>query len=166
MHRPNRCLLTLAAALAVGGPSLSHPALAQSGTPDTASASAPAPAPATPAKHKIKKRAPAKPTGRLAVRMRLGDGRETWHPTRQQIGVGYAPGGSDASPSGAFKFVVNRAKLRAYLTSIAPYVRRAPKNAMPVVAHASAGDQGTDEVAAQVVPGYDGAVLDVDAAVD
>ena len=95
--------------------------------------------------------------------MRLGDGRETWHPTRKQLGAAYAPGGSDAGPA---QFVVNRLTLRNYLKAIAPYVRRAPKNAMPVVAAPTAGDNGDAPVAAKVLPGYDGAVLDVDAAVD
>ena len=137
MHRPNRCLLAFCAAAIVGGfLALAPPAHAQTQAQ----------------------------TNRLATRLRLGDGVQTWHPTRKQLGVAYAPGGSDAA--GAVRFVVNRAPLRAYLSGIAPYVRRAPKDAMPVVAEASGNDMGTDEVPAEIRPGYDGAVLDVDAAVD
>ena len=151
MHRLSRCLLLFCAAATAGGfLTTYHPALAQ-----TDSADRPAP-----------KAAPESTGHRLAVRLRLGDGRQTWHPTRKQLGVGYAPGSSDASPAGEVKFVVNRAKTRAYFNSIAPYIRRAPKNAKVVLVGASANDEGTDQVPAQVVPGYDGAALDVDAAVD
>lgn len=146
MHRPNRSLFTLIAAALVGGfLALSPRASAQSaGAGDSAAAAA----------------------HRLAVRLRLGDGRQTWHPTRKQLGVSYAPGGSDASPLGSFKFVVNRAKLRKYFNGIAPYIRHAPKNALPVVAHARADDDGEGQVPAKILPGYDGAKLDIDAAVD
>ncbi len=113
--------------------------------------------------------APASPApvanNRLATRMRLGDGHQTWHPTRKQIGVRYAAGGSDSSAYGGFKFTVNRAVLRGYLNSIAPYVRRAPKDAKVMVANVG-NDQGMGQVPARVIPGYDGAVLDVTAAVD
>ncbi len=68
------------------------------------------------------------------VKLRLGDGRQTWEPSRRQIGVSYAHGGSDTSEPGHFRFVVDRAKLRHYLNAIAPYVRRRPKNASVVVA--------------------------------
>ena len=142
MHRLPRCLPP--AALLALGALISAPAFAQS--PDTA------PAPA--ANH------------RLATRLRLGDGRQTWHPTRKQVGVSYAPGSSDASPAGAFKFVVNRAKTRAYFESIKPYIRRAPKDAKVVVAGGNADDDGSGQVPARIVPGYDGAALDVNAAVD
>lgn len=149
MHRLSRCLLLFGAAATVGGFLLSSsPALAQ-----TSGADSPA-APAAEAPH------------RLAARLRLGDGRQTWHPTRKQLGVSYAPGSSDTGPVGEVKFVVNRAKTRAYFNSIAPYVRRGAKNAHVVLAGASAHDEGTEQVPAQVVPGYDGAALDVDAAVD
>ena len=148
MHRLNRCLpLFCAAALLAAS---SH-TFAQ-----TADAS-PAAADAMPALTAAK---------RLAVRMRLGDGRQTWHPTRKQIGIRYAVGGSDASGPGAFHFTVDRAKLRGYLSSIAPYVRRHPKDAKVVVGNVGGNDQGTDTVPAHVIPGYDGAVLDVNAAVD
>jgi len=145
MPRLNRCLLFLYA-MAVTGSFLSFtvPTFAQS---------------------KPHKSLP-QPTGRLAARMRLGDGRQTWHPTRKQLGVAYAPGGSESSALGMFKFVVNRAKLRAYLNGIAPYIRRAPKNARPIIEHASSDDMGEGQVAAEISPGYDGAVLDIDAAVD
>ncbi|MDQ2800929.1 MAG: VanW family protein [Armatimonadota bacterium] len=151
MHRLNRCLLNLCAAATVGGfIATSHPAFAQTSDADTAPTQT----------------ASTQPANRLAVRLRLGDGRQTWHPTRKQIGVTYAPGGSNASPAGAFKFVVNRAKTRAYLNSIAPYIRRAPKNAKVVLAEAKANDDGSEQVPAKVVPGYDGAALNVNAAVD
>ena len=142
MHRLSRCLSLFCAAAAAGGLLIHpHPAAAQTDG--------------------------AAPSGsRLTVHLRLGDGRQTWHPSRRQLGVGYAPGSSDASPAGQVKFVVNRAKTRAYFRGIAPYVRRGAKNAHVVLVEANAHDQGMDEVPAQVVPGYDGAALDVDAAVD
>lgn len=150
MHRLSRCLLLFCAAATAGGfLTTFHPAFAQTGA-DT-------PVPQT---------APASSGHRLAVRLRLGDGRQTWHPTRKQLGVSYAPGSSDASPSGEVKFIVNRAKTRAYFHSIAPYVRRGAKNARVVLVGAGTHDEGTDQVPAQVIPGYDGAALDVDAAVD
>ena len=142
MHRLSRCLSLFCAAAAAGGLFvLPHPATAQ--TDGTVSSGS-----------------------RLTARLRLGDGRQTWHPSRRQLGVGYAPGSSDTSPAGQVKFVINRAKTRAYFRGIAPYVRRGAKNAHVVLVEASAHDQGMDEVPAQVVPGYDGAALDVDAAVD
>ena len=149
MHRLSRCLLTLSSAAATAGGflSLPHPVLGQTG------AAAPPPA-AVPSGH------------RLTARLRLGDGRQTWHPTRKQLGVGYAPGSTDVTPVTEVKFVVDRAKTRAYFQGIAPYVRRAPKNARVVLTEADADDDGTEQVPAQVVPGYDGAALDVDAAVD
>lgn len=151
MHRLSRCLLTFCAAATAGGfLAISHPALAQTGGADS-------PAP----------QAAAESSGhRLAVRLRLGDGRQTWRPTRKQLGISYAPGSADASPAGEVKFVVNRAKTRAYFRGIAPYVRRGAKNAKVVLVGARSHDEGTEQVPAQVVPGYDGAALDVDAAVD
>ena len=104
--------------------------------------------------------------GRLGVRMKLGDGHETWHPTRRQIGTAYAPGVTEQTPRDQVKFVVDRKKLRAYLNKIAPYVRRSPKDAKVVVAHAGPNDDGSGQIPARVVPGYDGAVLNIDMAVD
>ena len=49
----------------------------------------------------------------MSTRLRLGDGLNTWRPTRHQIGVGFAPGVNDTTPYGQLHFVVNRAKLRA-----------------------------------------------------
>jgi vancomycin resistance protein YoaR len=155
MHRLNRCLLPLAAAAFAGG------FLAFS---SAVSAQTPAPPVDAPASTTATSAPPA--AKRLSVRMRLGDGRQTWHPTRKQLGIRYAPGGTDSSAYGAFQFTVNRAPLRAYLSSIAPYVRRAPKDAKVVVGNIGGNDQGDDTVPAHVVPGYDGAVLDVSAAVD
>ena len=150
MHRLSRCLLTLCAAATAGGfLAISQPILAQ-----TDAADSPTPSAAETAVH------------RLAARLRLGDGRQTWRPTRKQLGVSYAPGSSDAIPAGEVKFVVNRAKTRAYFRGIAPYVRRGAKNAHVALVEAGAHDEGMEQVAAQVLPGYDGAALDVDAAVD
>ncbi len=116
---------------------------------------------------------PAEPTDsapavrdRLAVRMRLGDGLHVWRPTRRQLGIAYAPGGSDQSAPGQFHFVVSRAALRAYLDKVAPYARHAPHNARVVVAVHNATDDGAAEVPAKVLPGLAGAALDTDAAVD
>ena len=148
MHRQTRCLTLFCAAALAAAPALFAQTPPQS-SPSTSEAATAVPV----------------PIHRLNVRMRLGDGRQTWHPTRKQLGIGYAAGGSDASAFGGFKFTVNRATLRGYLNSIAPYVRRAPKDAKVVVANIG-NDQGMDQVPARVVPGYDGAVLDVSAAVD
>ena len=161
MLRLNRGLLFLSAAAFSGClPALIPSASAQnSAAPTTKPPAAKAPAAKSPT-------VAAAPHGRLAVRMRLGDGRQTWHPTRSQLGIRYAAGGSDASPYGGFKFTVDRAALRHYLTSIAPYVRRQPKDARVVVGNVGGSDQGMGQAPARVVPGYDGAVLDVSAAVD
>jgi len=150
MHRKTRCLSLLCrpALFAGAGLLLTSPLVfAQTPSVNTPAANAPT------------------VNNRLVVRMRLGDGRKTWHPSRQQIGVQYAPGGSDTSGSGGFKFTINRAMLRGYLDSIAPYVRRGSKDAKVVVGAVS-GDEGMGQVPARVIPGYDGAILDVNAAVD
>jgi len=106
------------------------------------------------------------PTSRLDARMKLGDGRQTWHPTRRQLGIAFAPGSSDDTPAAQLHFTVDRAKVRAYFNKIAPYVRRAPHNAKVVVAAHNAGDMGEAQVPAKIVAGDDGAALDVVAAVD
>ncbi len=108
----------------------------------------------------------AAPAGRLDTRLKLGDGRQTWHPTRRQLGIAFAPGSSDATPGAQLHFTLDRAKARAYFNKIAPYVRRAPHNAKVVVAEHSSGDMGDAQVPAKIIPGYDGAALDTDAAVD
>ena len=108
---------------------------------------------------------PSPAPSRLAVKMRLSDGRNLYGPTRKQIGVTYATG-NDAAPSGQFTFTVDRKTLRAYLTKIAPAVHRAPKDAKVVVAEPNATDQGDAQVPAKIVPGHDGATLNVDASVD
>jgi len=102
---------------------------------------------------------------RLAVRLRLGDGVRQWRPTRRQLGISYAPGGSDASTPGTFQFTVDRMRLRHYLTLTAPYVHRLPKDAYPVVDPTYHGDFD-GEVPAIIKPGRPGADLDIDAAVD
>ncbi len=98
--------------------------------------------------------------------MKLGDGRQTWHPTRRQLGVAFAPGSSEDTPGERLHFTVDRATLRAYFNRIKPYVRRAPHNAKVVVAESNSHDMGNAQVPAKIVPGYDGAALDIDAAVD
>lgn len=143
MHRPTRCLFTTFVLLGT-----IHNVSAQEDMPAHSAAKIPQAA------------------GRLSQKLRLGDGRQTWHPSRKQIGVSYAPGGSDASPAGTFKFAVNRATLRGYLNRIAPYIRRTPKEAHPFVASDTASDDGMSEVPAIIVPGYDGGSLNTDAAVD
>ena len=150
MHRKTRCLSLLCrpALLAGVGLLLTSP-IAFAQTPDAGTPTAQTPAVNT----------------RLLTRMRLGDGRKTWHPSRKQIGIRYASGGSDASGPGSFKFTVNRATLRGYLDSIAPYVRRGSKDAKVVVGNVGS-DRGIGQVPARVIPGYDGAILDVSAAVD
>lgn len=158
MHRKTRCLflLSLTAFFATIGLLPTAPR-ASAQTPDAPTASTPTadtPTANTPAVNR-----------RLVVKMRLGDGRKTWHPSRKQIGVQYASGGSDSSAPGSFKFTVNRAILRGYLDSIAPYIRRGSKGAKVVVGNVG-NDQGTGQVPARVIPGYDGAILDTNAAVD
>ena len=103
---------------------------------------------------------------RLDARMKLGDGRQTWHPTRRQLGIAFAQGSAETTPGGQLHFTVDRAVARAYFNKIKPYVRRAPHNAKVVVASSNSHDMGTAQVPAKIVPGYDGAALDVDAAVD
>ncbi len=158
MSRTTRCLLPslLAGALTVS-------LVSASVTPTFAQTAKPAAKKHTKSTKKAVKPAP---TGRLSQRLRLGDGKQTWHPTRAQLGLTYAAGGSDATPFSQLKFTVNRAKTRAYFDGIAPYVRRAPKDARVVVAAPTSGDDGDKEVAAKIIPGYAGAVLNVDAAVD
>lgn len=108
----------------------------------------------------------AAPAGRLDARMKLGDGRQTWHPTRRQLGIAFAQGSAEDTPGAQLHFTVDRAAVRAYFNKIKPYVRRAPHNAKVVVAQSSSRDMGNAQVPAKVIPGYDGAALDVDAAVD
>ncbi len=105
------------------------------------------------------------PKDRLAVALRLGDGKRMWRPTRRQIGVSYASG-SNKSPGGAFQFTVDRKKLRAYLTKTARYIKRDPKNSRIVTTDVSNDAMGPGQVPAEILPGYDGAALDIDAAVD
>ncbi len=147
MHR-FRCLLSLGIVFAAAGV-CNHSTYAQK---SPSSGAGPATAGASAA--------------RLAARLRLGDGLNTWQPTRKQIGVGYAPGQSDSTPGGHVHFVVDRAKLRRYLSKTARYVRRSPQDARVAVAVHNATDEGSAQVPAKIIPGHDGAILDVDAAVD
>jgi vancomycin resistance protein YoaR len=148
MHRPLRCVLTAgAAALFVSG----------------VSAQAQSPASAV-RHHSHHQSASTYVTGRLADRVRLGDGLRTYQPSLHQLGVRYAPGVTDDSHGTDVHYVVDRAVLRRYLTQLAPVVRRHPVDARPIVA--SDVDDDAQEVPAQIVPGHDGAKLEVDAAVD
>ncbi len=106
-----------------------------------------------------------KPHDRLAVRLRLGDGLREWRPTRRQVGISYAAGSSNESLPGTFQFVVDQSKLRHYLTLTAPYVHREPKDAYPAVDPSYSGNYD-GQVPAIIKPGYPGADLNVDAAVD
>lgn len=156
MHR-FRCLLSLGAALAAAA-LCSHSTFAQqSPTPSSSSGSS---------AQADSSAAAEAPADRLAVHLRLGDGLNTWHPTRRQIGVSYAPGLSDSTPADQIHFVVNRAKLRRYLSKTARYIRRSPEDARVVPAVRNATDAGSAQVPAKIIPGHDGAVLEVDAAVD
>ena len=103
---------------------------------------------------------------RLATRLRLGDGLNTWQPTRKQIGVSYAPGVTDMTPGSQVHFLVDRVKLRHYLSKTARYIRRSPQDARVVVAVHNATDEGNAQVPAKIVPGHDGAYARYDAAVD
>lgn len=105
-------------------------------------------------------------TGRMAGTLRLGDGRRTYHASRHQLGVSYAQGSSEATPISQVRFHVDRARLRHYLNGLAMDIRRSPCSARAVVARADTSDDGMNQVPARIVPGYDGAVLDTDAAVD
>ncbi len=133
-------------------------ALAPAGLAKTKTRHAPAPRPHTHHAPQV--------TGRMAGKLRLGDGRRTYHASRHQLGVSYAAGSSEATPISQVKFHVDRARLRHYLSGLAMDVRRSPRNAHVVVASAGASDDGMNQVPARIVPGYDGAVLDVNAAVD
>jgi vancomycin resistance protein YoaR len=104
-------------------------------------------------------------SGRLAERVRLGDGLRTYHPSLHQLGARYAAGQSDDTPIAQVQFTVDRATLRQYLTSLAPIIRRSPVDARPEVSVHNASDDA-EEVPAHVLPGHDGATLEVDAAVD
>ncbi len=104
-------------------------------------------------------------TGRLATRLRLGDGLHTYHPSRHQLGVHFAPGVSDNTPLAQVHFIVDRAILRRYLNGLAKVIRRHPVDARPVVAESNSSDDA-QQVPAKIVPGHDGAALEVDAAVD
>ncbi|MCW3060316.1 MAG: hypothetical protein JWQ02_2137 [Capsulimonas sp.] len=191
MHRLNRCL-TIAAAIAVAAITdplvtanaqqpLFPPLSQQSETsPSTASTTHAA----TPRKRKHKRRVvrrtarttpkappvqvltPTDPNDRLSTRLRLGDGVRMWRPSRKQIGVSYAPGGSDASTPGSFKFIVDRAKLSKYLMGTAPYIKRSPVNAKAVVDTAQATDVDAQQVPAKIIPEINGAALDLKAATD
>lgn len=103
---------------------------------------------------------------RLSVAMRLGDGARFWKPTRREIGIGYAPGGSNNSQSGHFLFRVDRLILRTYLEKISPYVHRLPRDAYPVVDLTKGIPPSSEQVPAKIVAERDGANLDVNAAVD
>ncbi|BDI31416.1 hypothetical protein CCAX7_34670 [Capsulimonas corticalis] len=193
MHRLNRCLTTAAAiaAVACADPFVTanaqqplFPPLAQQS--ETAPAGhAKAVTHTAPRKRRHKRRVvrrvarvihksapvqaplpPTDPKDRLSTRLRLGDGVRMWRPSRKQIGVAYAPGGSDASISGAFKFVVDRAKLRKYLAGTAPYILRSPVNARAAVDSASATNVDAQQVPAKIIPEINGASLDLDAATD
>ncbi len=148
MHRRFRCLLPVSAALLIAGTAgSSH---AQAHHPKT---------------HHAQKHTGPPVTGRLAARLRLGDGLRTYHPSRHQLGVRYAAGVSDATPSAQVRFTVDRAVLRRYLTGLAATIRRHPVDAHPVVAESNTSD-AAQQVPAKIVSGHSGAALEVDAAVD
>ena len=150
MHRRLRCFLPFGAAtLLIAG--TAFPSQAQSHQPKK--------------NHHARKHATPAVTGRLATRIRLGDGLRTYHASRHQLGVRYAAGVSDASPASQVRFTVDRAVLRRYLTGLADVIRRHPADAHPVLVKANAPDDA-QQVPAKIVPGHSGAVLEVDAAVD
>ena len=193
MHRLHRCLTTVAAIAVVCSDPLitAHaqqplfPPLSQQSAAPSAGASHAKSAHAKPRKRRHPRRIvrrlthkahkapvveaalpPTDPKVRLSTRLRLGDGVRMWRPSRKEIGVAYAPGGSDATPSGAFKFIVDRAALRKYLTKTAPYIKRSPVSAKVVVDTATATNVDAQQVPAKIIPEINGATLDIDAAVD
>jgi len=109
---------------------------------------------------------PAPYPGRLGVKIRLIDGKRIWGPTRHQLGVVYAPGGTDKSTPGTFQFTVKPDVLKAYLKVLAEVVHRSPVDAHPTVADPKADDPGDKPVPAKIVDGKPGEWLDVNAAVD
>lgn len=139
----------------------------------------PAPAPTTPAPPAAPTQpppattpVPVQPakTDYLGERMALGDGRTLWHPTRRQVGIGYAPGSSAMDSPEMVRFTVDQAKLTAYLKKLAPYVRRAPRNARPVVLakyarNALSDTSDSHPAPIKILPSRNGAVLDIPASV-
>ena len=109
---------------------------------------------------------PAPYPGRLGRKIGLADGKRVWWPTRHQLGVVYAPGGTDKSAGGAFQFTVKPEVLRAYLKQLAQVVHRSPVDAHPVVEDPKADDPGDKPVPAKIVDGKPGEWLDVTAAID
>jgi vancomycin resistance protein YoaR len=158
MPRPARSAATLLAVLALAS---ALPLSAQ--TSDDAQTTETSSTPSRSHSGRHKTNPAAAPADKLAVRMKLGDGQRVWHPTRRQIGLSFAPGGE---PPGPVQFTVDSDKLRHYLSSIAPYVRRKPVNARLAVANPDASDDGMEQVPARIIPSRPGAALDVDAAVD
>jgi vancomycin resistance protein YoaR len=162
--------MTLLAALAANLP-LAAQSPDQTPPPDTSTtsqASTPPTPPAGPTHHTKRTKVRHAETedddaDKLSVRMKLGDGLRVWHPSRRQIGISFAPGGEPPNP---VQLTVDTDKLRKYLSTLAPYVRRLPTNASVAVAKPNAGDDGMQPVPARIVSSQPGAVLDIDAAVD
>ena len=188
MHRVVRCLFSVPVSVSIVACCLTlASANAQAPQPAALAAAVAHPAgltggkkPAVHRRHRIHRRhrrremASSEPTvpkatpypGRLGVKIRLIDGKRVWGPTRHQLGIIYAPGGTDKSPSGSFQFTVKPDVLKSYLKVLAEVVHRAPVDAHPVVANPDAKDSGEKPVPAKIVDGKPGEWLDVAAAVD
>lgn len=107
----------------------------------------------------------------LQTRLSLGDGRDTWHPTIAQLGFSLPSGTDPSTPASQVRLIPNRSKAIAYFTGIAPYVRRAPVNARPVVlaaySHESLNETSSSKpVPAKILPSREGAALLIDQSAD
>ncbi|MDR3709394.1 MAG: VanW family protein [Capsulimonadaceae bacterium] len=107
----------------------------------------------------------------LDGRLELGDGRDIWRPTRAQLGFSLAPGVDPNGPASLTRYVANREKAIAYFTGIAPFVQRPPVSARPVVLASYATNPlavraSSVPVPAKILPGRDGAALEIDKAAD
>lgn len=104
--------------------------------------------------------------------VQLGDGYRIWHPTRSKLGVEIAPGTPANTPPSSIKVTVDRDAVVSYLTAIAPYVRRTPINARPILLQEYQKNNPIDTrsdstpIPAKILPGRDGAMLLVDPSAD
>ncbi len=115
--------------------------------------------PVKPKTHAVTRQAAVPPTSSanfLDQKLNLSDTHHVWHPSRKQLGI-TGTGGS---------YTVDSAKLTAYLTSIAPYVRRAPHKAVITVAGSGASNplsstSSSAPVPAKILPANPGIKLNV-----
>jgi hypothetical protein len=102
----------------------------------------------------------------LGFLIHLTDGKDFWMATRHQLGVEYAPGGSDQSSFGEFQFVVHRDVLTKYLNRLAPLIKCDPTEPHPVVTNPDPNDAGLLPVPAHIVRGQPGLTLEIEPTAD